>query len=227
MVSKFILLILISLLGCTCLMCFGQGKFPAPSVDTVVLTGKVMDKSGAIAPGIQLSFRNTSATAQVVADSEGRFNVTLRQNIYELELFRGKTKMLYKRSKIDLSDVSQLTMNIVLLPQCVSLGCERLGYDFTTLPGGWLKGPPLDLVIAYNEKKDSGGAKKFSDAILTYGRYTIAADLINVEGNQLLATNGWIEDGYIRRSFTKLNLSLTEGPLFITQTWMQSKESGP
>ena len=68
-----------------CLHLFAAGVLPAPAQD-VPLTGRVLDASGAVIPGVTVTASSDSERRSVVTDREGRFTFgTLSPGTYDVE----------------------------------------------------------------------------------------------------------------------------------------------
>ena len=201
-------------------MLFGLGvkKSPAQIVSRLnkcEVRGKVTDRNDYVEPGAIVIFKNLRTTHQSVTDEHGDYSLDLPQDTYEIVVSRA-SELRYKRAKIQVSCPSDISINIYLLPECVSYGCKRAGFGFSNYSKTWIKKPGLNLLIAYNTRKTSRLRNVYDDAMLTFNNYTLSASRIvqNLKSKTILAEKGWIEDGKNRRKFDRLSMRFTKnGPI--------------
>ena len=192
------------------------------------VNGSVLDLSDAVVPGaiIQLtSIASGNSVGSSETDIEGRYAIRLVSGIYEVLFRSGFNYWNSKRARVSISCDKPPRLNFYVLPECVSYGCQRRGFDFV-----FLARPRYDknLVIAYNFKKKSKGKVVYHDALLTYGTYTVYGKEI-VQDLKTRATSakgpGWIEDGYGRKTLDQIDISFASELLNDTSTLHNQRQA--
>jgi hypothetical protein len=173
---------------------------------------------GGVESNATVIFKNAKTTKSGQSDVNGAYSLFLPPGIYEIIVKRA-SELRYKRALVAIPCPNNLSINIYTLPECVSYGCQRQGFDFSSFLYSWTKNRSLDLLIAYNTRKKSKTRIEYNDAMLTYDKYTLSADKIvqNLRSETLIAEGkGWIEDGNNRQNFDKLRLTFNSDGIQIT-----------
>jgi hypothetical protein len=176
------------------------------------VSGSIMDRSGAVFPGILVRFSGSGKSISAESDREGRYSVYLAPGVYRISLFVGSNKLIYERSPVTISCPNELTLNLYPLPECVSFGCPKpLGFEFFSIPISRQSSTKTkeSLYIAAREKKNENGITEYVKGVLTYGRYTILSELIaHKKNSRVLRVKGIgiIDDGKTRKEFTSLTV---------------------
>jgi len=164
-----------------------------------------MDLQSALAPNVLVEFvnaRSASETYSTRTDVNGRYSVRVPANIYEIRLKRGVDYANFNRATIGLTCSDSVQINLYLLPECVSYGCTRAGYQFDLFTGADSKFQ--NLVIAYASKKKAKGRAIYENAVVTFGGYTLNAnEVIQDTRTKVMWAKGpgWIENGQDRKIF--------------------------
>lgn len=176
------------------------------------VNGTFTDQYGAIVLGVVVSYMNFNIRKTAKADAAGKYSLKLPHGVYEISITRGASKARYQRAKIAISCVEDIQITVVLLPECVSFGCQRAGYSFATFAKSWTLRSDLNMVIAYDKKTKFRGRALYDHAVLTFDTYTLSADKIiqDFKSKRIFAEGRvWIENGMHRSNFDKLTMRFT------------------
>lgn len=163
----------------------------------------------AIAPNTQILFLSTKYHKAIYAGKDGQYHVELPAGIYEIYTKEGVNIAVFKRSPIDVSAGDHQTVNLYLLPECVSWGCDRLSFDIDVFKR---TGDPLSVVIEFWQAKRERKSISYAGALFTYGLTTVKAKelLLDTVTGRVVARDGWIEVGNLRSSFQEKPITLGE-----------------
>ncbi|MEQ1604512.1 MAG: hypothetical protein ABL999_06550 [Pyrinomonadaceae bacterium] len=188
-----------------------------PAVSECLFTGTVFNLQDAVLSGSLVILRSAEAAKSTVADEGGKFRIKLVPGIYEPLIAQGLNVWNYMRSPINISCNSDTSLNLYIMPECVSNGCSRIGsnFDVFTKNGKIGKSKDPKLVIAYFERQKRAKNIVYYNAISTFGSFTIQAKEISFDRKtrKLVARNGWIEDGLSRQSFDERTVDIADSLL--------------
>ncbi len=189
----------------------------SPAKRDCSLSGTVYDLQDSVVPGSRVVFRNGKQMQKALVDQKAKFQVNLDPGTYEVLIARRMEFWNYMRSRINVTCKSDLRVNLYVLPECVSYGCERLGshFDVFTNEKKLASEKKSEIIIAYFEKEKSGSEVVYLDGVLTFDHMTVRAKqiLFNVRTNKIVARDGWIEAGDSRHYFSKHQIEISESIL--------------
>lgn len=213
-------------------LCFGIFLFLSADkylaqTKPVLVTGTVYAFviDDAIAPNTQILFLSPSYHKAIYADKDGKFRVELPAGIYEIYTKEGVNIAVFKRSPIDVSAGDPQTINLYLLPECVSWGCDRLSFDIDVFKRS---GDPLSVVIEFWQAKRERKSISYAGALFTYGVTTVKAKelLLDRVTGRIVARDGWIEVGNLRSAFQEKTITLGEEVLSHPESVLRLESAG-
>jgi len=179
------------------------------------VVGQVTDLQGGLDMNSKVRYRsmNGEEVGTNISDRDGRYSIKLRDGTFEVSVNLGAYPGRYKRANITIACQSKTLVNLYLLPECVSFGCNRLGFDFVTYGPKWTKDPVRNMSIAFSKRKKVGTTVIFEVAVLTYDFYTIKGERIVQDlstGKILIQGPAWLDDGKNNRDIESLVVSFTD-----------------
>jgi len=215
------LFVLVICLCCSLFSCiYAQHKTITNEVSAVkdnskkecVISGEVSYPSGLL-PSIEITFKGQQVEKSTVSNNEGAYNIKLSVGVYEITLKRGVAFMPYKRSKLDVSCESNLTVNLYPQFERISYGDKSPEHKFILFSDQWTSDKRLNLVISYLNKEKKENTVIHTDAMFTYNNLTISADKLiqNFKKKTITAKgNVWLEDGEKRTNYEKLTVKFSK-----------------
>jgi hypothetical protein len=198
------------------LVSLGFGQEPTGAKATCPVSGNIIDLQGGLAANVGVLFHGRSGLKTSTSDISGRYAINLEPGIYEVKLSIGVNKAKYRRSKVSIDCKTKEVVNLILLPQCVSFGCDQTGFFFDYFTREPAAKQDVRAVIAYARKTKSDGRLTYERAVMTYNKVTISADRIEydpVARTFLFTGSVYYDDGHTRVQYDRLRGALSTAEL--------------
>jgi hypothetical protein len=197
-----------------CLSSFSATSVFAQNTDRAecLLSGRVLDLQDAVVPG-KVILRKGTVYLSTTADQTGNFQFKVEPGSYEILIVKGLDFWNYLRSEIKVTCKLDVSVNLYVLPECVSYGCDRLGAHFDVFTNK--KSRDSDVVVAYFDHREQEDSEVYSNVVLTFNEITVRAKEIeiNKKTKKVVARDGWMESGLSRQTFTDYEINIAGSSL--------------
>lgn len=157
------------------------------------ITGKVFDIYRGLVPNTGFVFRSNSVEKVMDSDENGEYTILLPYGIYDIEL-KSTNMFDFKRSSLTVV-CNEMRVNLYVLGKSVSFGTQEDGFTFNSFSN--VGNNKSDLVIGFVKKDKKANTIIYSNAILTYDKFTVVAEEIiyDAKNNTVLAKgSAWLEE---------------------------------
>ena len=161
------------------LISFGFSQEPT-DVKVCPVSGTVTDLQGGLVPNVGVSFQGQSKS-RTYSNMTGTYGIDLPAGLYEVTLTPGVNQGQFKRSRVFIDCKSKEIVNLILLPQCVSFGCDQGGFSFDHLARDLAAKRDIRAVIAYARRTKRDQHVSYEKVVMTYNRITISADRLDYD----------------------------------------------